>query len=216
MKRDSADEHPSRAAHVVRQGECVESIAEGSGHFWVTLWDHPDNAALRRERKDPNVLEPGDVVVVPPLEIKKVDLATSRVHRFRRKGVPSRLRVRFLEEGEPLAHREYVIEVDGRTLTGETDGDGRIDQPIPPRAGTAVVTIGEERYTFALGSVDPIETIEGAAQRLHNLGYDCPAEAKEVSEMRGALRELQHAHDLPVTGELDDATRAALREAHGC
>ena len=52
--------------HTVQQGESVESIAHAAGHFWDTVWQHPDNAALRQLRRSPHVLLPGDVVFEHP------------------------------------------------------------------------------------------------------------------------------------------------------
>ena len=51
--------------HVVRQGECIESIAHDHGLFWPTVWNHPKNRELRQRCAAPNVLAPGDTVAVP-------------------------------------------------------------------------------------------------------------------------------------------------------
>jgi hypothetical protein len=49
----------------VHQGDCLNSIADETGFFWETLWNHASNDSLKQQRRDPNVLEPGDVVHVP-------------------------------------------------------------------------------------------------------------------------------------------------------
>jgi hypothetical protein len=206
----------STRPYIVRSGDCIESIADRAGHFWETVWNHPDNEALRSEREDPNVLAPGDVVKIPELRPKTESLATSKVHRFRRKGVPSRLRMQFLDEGEPIAGVAFTLEVAGKTIHGQTDGDGRIDEPLPPRATSAVLTLGEEVYHLSLGGVDPITTALGVTQRLHSLGYRCETNEEEGPRLRAAIRTLQHTHGLDETGEVDDATRDALREEYGC
>jgi hypothetical protein len=55
--------------HRVRQGECLASIAARHGlPSAEALFDHPDNAELKRRRKHPGVLSPGDVVKVPERE----------------------------------------------------------------------------------------------------------------------------------------------------
>ena len=34
-------------SRIVEPGECVASIAADEGYAWETLWNHPDNAALK-------------------------------------------------------------------------------------------------------------------------------------------------------------------------
>jgi N-acetylmuramoyl-L-alanine amidase len=51
--------------HVVREGECLASIAFENGFFPDTIWRHADNSALKERRENPNVLQPGDVLFIP-------------------------------------------------------------------------------------------------------------------------------------------------------
>ena len=62
--------------HEVQEGECILSIAEAAGLFWETLWNHPDNADLKRERGSPHLLRPGDRLTVPELTKKSESCAT--------------------------------------------------------------------------------------------------------------------------------------------
>jgi len=48
--------------HLVRPGDCIASLAATCGVSVATIWDHPDNAALRQRRASPHQLMPGDVV----------------------------------------------------------------------------------------------------------------------------------------------------------
>lgn len=236
--------------HKAQQGESVESIAHAAGHFWQTVWEHPENAALRELRKSPHVIHPGDVVFVPDLREKKIGCATGMQHPFRRKGVPSRLKVRFLVDDEPRAGASYELFVDGtRQKEGATDGDGWLDEPISPTAALAEVHFAAEEepdepppghfeedgadvvreapppeakkkaparkivYSFALRRLDPASEVSGAKGRLRHLGYavgDPDAELDARTEE--ALRAFQTDHELEVTGALDDATQAKLRE----
>ena len=91
--------------HTVAQGECMASIACNHGFVPETIWNHPDNSALKEERGDLLILHPGDVVVIPDLRPREESGATETKHRFRRKGVPMILRMKFFkvkppEEGE--------------------------------------------------------------------------------------------------------------------
>lgn len=87
--------------HTIRQGECIESLADRYGFFPETLWKHADNSDLRELRKDQNILQPGDVVVIPDLELGEESAATEQKHRFRRKGVPAKMRIVFYKPVDP-------------------------------------------------------------------------------------------------------------------
>ena len=52
--------------HKVEPGESLYSIAHKYGiACWQSIYEHPDNADLRRRRPNPHVLHPGDEVRVP-------------------------------------------------------------------------------------------------------------------------------------------------------
>src|SRR5262249_36338014 len=128
--------------HVVRPGDCLTSIAAEHGFFWETLWNLPENRDLKERRRDPFTLVPGDVVHVPDLRVRDFSRETGKTHRFQRRGVPAKLKLRLLSpDGKPRANLDYVLTVDGVELTGVTDGDGRIERYIKPNArqGTVVV-----------------------------------------------------------------------------
>ena len=207
--------------YTVAQGDCIESIAQKHGHFWETLWDHPDNADLKKQRKDPNVLLPGDVVFVPEKRAKDESGGTGERHRFRRKGVPSMLRIVVRVADEPRANQPYTLVIDGEQFTGTTDSEGLVEQAIPPDAKSGKLILGplgeQDEYELSLGCVDPVTEISGVQGRLDNLGFDCgPADGELNDKTKVALKEFQEKYELPVTGEPDEATRKKLEEVHGC
>ena len=76
--------------YVVKPGDCMASIAVEHNFLWETLWNLPENAALKDSRQDPYVLLPGDQVFIPELRPKEVPRATDN---FTRKGVRECLRI---------------------------------------------------------------------------------------------------------------------------
>lgn len=208
------------AKHTIKQGECISSIAFTYGLFPDTIWNDPDNKELKEKRKSLNILHPGDIIVIPDKRIKEEPAAAEKIHRFRRKGVPEKFKMQFLdEEDKPLANQNYIMEIDGISSTGTTDGDGKIEQIIPPNAKSGKIVIGEIRHEYLLnfGHIDPIEEISGVQGRLNNLSYDCGiVDGVLGQQTKEALLAYQKDHGLNQTGDIDAETRQHLKEKHGC
>lgn len=225
--RCSGDEAPSQPQsdgpvgggdYVVQQGDCISSIATAHGFFWETLWNHAENAELKRRRTDPNVLLEGDRVHIPELTIKEESGATEKRHRFRKKGEPAKLRLRLLDaQDRPRANLPYRLLIEGSWQEGTTDGDGKLEHSIPPHTREAVLDIrGEGSIPLTLGGLDPVSAISGVQQRLRNLGYDCGAgEGEWNEESRGAMKRFQESQGLTATGDPDQASRDKLVQVHG-
>ena len=126
----------------VRAGDCIASIAERAGVSVETIWNHPQNEQLRRQRDDPNVLYPGDIVFVPEREPGSFSGACEQRHRFRRLGVPLRLRMRimqFPEEQDEQQPREAATETrynrdvsmeDPEPVTSPQEWEPRVNVPF--------------------------------------------------------------------------------------
>lgn len=206
--------------HPVAPGECLSSIAFTTGFFPETIWNAPENAELRSQRERGTILAPGDVVFIPDKRPKTESVNTGAVHPFRRRGVPSKLHLQVLDDGEPVANQPYVVSVDGAARSGTTDPEGRIRVSIAPNARKAKVKVGQGadliQYELSLGHLRPIDDVAGVQARLEALGHDCGGEDGVVGERtREALRGFQRKHALPESGEIDEATRAKLREVFG-
>jgi N-acetylmuramoyl-L-alanine amidase len=205
----------------VKQGDCISSIAFEHGFFADTIWNHPNNAELKKKRQNPNVLMPGDVVFIPDKRLKEVSEPTEQVHKFRCKNTPEKLKLQLLLENQPRANEKYELEVDGLKFSGTADGDGRIRQSIPPNAkqGKLILKKGEENeevYQLRLGNLNPSDEITGAQGRLRHLGFFFGAINGETShELAHAVQEFQISKNLEPSGELDDQTVNALKEAYG-
>lgn len=179
----------------VAQGESVESIAAETGHYWPSLWDHPENGALRGKRQSPHILRPGDELVIPRPRPKTVSVISGAQHAFRRRGIPSRLRLQVMLHWKPRAHEKYVLIVDNKDqVEGCTDEQGFIDCPISPTACAATLEVGEggnqQTLRLRLRYLDPIDDDSGVKQRLHNLGYLTTADAEEEQAAQEALSAL--------------------------
>jgi hypothetical protein len=207
-------------AHVVRQGESLESIALEHGFLPATLWNDPGNASLKRERKDPSVLLPGDKVHVPDRRPRQESAPDAQRHRFRRKGLPSKLHLKVLKDGEPRANAPYTLNIDGKLSRGSLDGDGVVEVPVPPNAQRGTLTVGKDEsdqqvFDLRLSGLDPLESISGVQQRLNNLGYPCPKTGELDDQTRAALADFQRAGGVEATGEPDQTTRDRLAKEHG-
>jgi N-acetylmuramoyl-L-alanine amidase len=206
--------------HKVVDGDCLSSIAYQHGFFPANVWDAPENRELRDGRPEPNVLQAGDVVVIPDRRARSEKCQTDRRHVFRRKGVPERLRFQFHVGEEPRAGEPYELVVDGEMVASQhsTDGEGRIEHWIRPDARKATVRFleTEEEYDFALGGLDPLESVKGVKGRLKSLGFFAGAiDGAATDELRIALETYQSARGLARTGEADAPTRAALQGEYG-
>jgi N-acetylmuramoyl-L-alanine amidase len=203
--------------YMVRQGECVRSIAVREGFYWETLWGHPENAGLKQKRKDPTILSEGDELFIPGREEKTESCATDRRHEYRRKGLPEKLKVKLMAGEKPIADTDYILNIDGENRSGTTDGDGVLEESIPASGRRAMLWIGEDKkgIEIRLGHLDPVEEISGLQARLSNLGYF----SGEVDGVMGpktaaALRRFQKKEGLEETGEPDGKTLDALDKAH--
>jgi len=205
--------------YTVKQGDCISSIAHQHGLLPKKIWDHPDNAQLKENREDLNILKPGDVVFVPEKEEKEESGATEQRHRFRKKGVPAKLRLQLKTGDKPRADESYILDIDGEVFSGATDGDGKLEHPVPPNAKRGLLLVGgnQEEYVLNLGHIDPIDEVSGVQARLNNLGFDCG----KVDGVRGpkteaAIKEFQKQYDLNETGNMDQQASEKLREVYGC
>ena len=54
--------------YTVKKGDTLSAIARRHGFkTWQEIYNHPDNEAFRRKRPNPNLIHPGDVLMLPGL-----------------------------------------------------------------------------------------------------------------------------------------------------
>jgi N-acetylmuramoyl-L-alanine amidase len=199
--------------HVVRNGDCLASVAAANGVPWNRIWNEPGNAELRALRKDPSVLFEGDTLVIPERVRHEEQGATEQRHRFRVVGSQVRVKLRLLIDDRPLAKVSYRLRIDGALeLHGMTDSEGFVDAPISATAvaGELIVSTASHElfYSLRFGALDPIDTTSGVAQRLSQLGF-------AVDDLAAAVAAFQTKAQLSTSGQLDEPTRARLLAEYG-
>ena len=209
----------------VTNGEHTASIASESGFLSPnTVWNAPENAELRQKRPDMNLLALGDEIFVPELDPAVFTGGSNQEHSFTVTRSRVELRVTFLDlAGKPLAGKSLVIEDDDGHQEVTTDGDGLLILEVSSRERRVDVfepdpESGKSRLfaTLDVGMLDPNDEDLGPRERLVNLGYIADdSEFGGDLELELAIEEFQADQKLPVTGTLDDATKAALETAHG-
>ena len=215
--------------HVIEQGEHLSQLAAQYGfRDYLTIWDHPNNAALKDKRQNPNVLFPGDSVFIPDKEKKSVSRPTGDRHRFQLKKQPLMLRVVIRDfDREPLANAKCTIQIDGQEKELTTDGQGRISLPIPKDAEAGLLVCDHPLLPFPvrtpikIGHLDPVVEVSGQKARLNNLGYFAgPVEGKSEEENEAmflsAVEEFQCDNGLVVDGKCGPNTQAKLKQVHDC
>jgi N-acetylmuramoyl-L-alanine amidase len=213
--------------HRVQKGECFASIATRYGFSsWRKLYDHPSNRALRERRPNPNLLAPGDEVAIPEARPLARRVATNTTQTITLKTEPTLLRLKIPEEGE----FRYQIRLEGSVIVGDIVAPGVIEHEVPLGARTAEFTIWPHRFerpehagreatiwSLSIGALRPADDVRGVQARLVNLGYFNGREDGQLTpETVAALRAFQEEEGLDVTGNCDQATRAALVSRFGC
>jgi N-acetylmuramoyl-L-alanine amidase len=210
--------------HVVRQGECMTQIARRHGFAdFTVVYDHPDNAELRKRRPNPHVLRPGDEVAIPDRELKSVPCATCKTHRFVAKRPTRALRVELQDaSGEPIAGAPFRLAAGGWAQTGKTSATGLVEAKIPIELSELRLELGRLVRVLHVGHLDPLretddDGVPGVQARLANLGWNPgPVDGVVGPRTRRAIRAFQRSCGLRPTGSIDDALLAKLEAEHGC
>ena len=207
--------------HTIEPGDSTTKLAFENGLFPGSVWNHAENSQLKSQRKDLNVLHPGDVLFLPEKVLKEESCATEQHHKFKRKGVPEKLRVQFLDlYGKPLANKPYKLDLDGNQTRGDLDGDGKLDIYIPPNARQGRIEVGPNgalaTMDLNLGHLDPVSELSGVQARLKNLGFYHGALDGQASEQTdAAVLAFRNANGLEAKAEVNDELRDRLKQVHG-
>jgi hypothetical protein len=212
----------------VGANQTTSSLALELGFFWRDIWEHGENAALKEKRKDPNVLFAQDDIFIPEKVKKTVSKGSESEYTFKRKGEPSKLKMRLLALDKPRKNENYVLKVAGKLIQGTTDGDGKLEHFIPGNAKIAQLILreGKEIMNLTLGGLDPLDLATGVIQRLNNLGYKTGSSAKAgvlakdafndpkklSKKLINAIKTFQADNNLEQSGTIDDKVLALLKK----
>jgi hypothetical protein len=217
-------QQPAKARRI-EPGDCLAKIAFELGYAKDTIWNFGPNEALKTTRKNKYILQPGDILQIPPRRPKQIAAQVAKCYTLRLTDVPEILRVRFVTFSlKPRANSPYLLHIESASGSiipdrkGSTDGAGFLIESIPPDAISAEVWFGtgqfREIYQIDLGQVNPLDSTAGIQSRLRNLSYldNCVATGKLDELTIAALKRFQSDNQLPATGQPDAATRAKLEE----
>ena len=206
--------------YTVQEGDHLSAIAEKFGfRDFKTIWDDPQNADLKQSRTDAHILNPGDQLFIPDKQQKKAPASTGKATYFQvpAQSLELRLVLKDFDE-QPAPGLACELEVEGAVQKLVSDDSGMIKAKIPRKAQTGTLRIPDLDLEMPLkiGHLDPPDQDHGWQARLINLGfYDGAVGSTDQERLGYAIEEFQCDHGLPVTGQLDDGTRAALLAAHG-
>jgi hypothetical protein len=202
----------------VQKGDCIKSLSKQFGFLPDKIWQDPNNDDLRNQRQDPYVLLAGDQLFIPEKEIRNESAPTDQKHNYVVTAVATKLRIKLLDEEEPIANTPCTLTVKGVSYSGSTDGDGLFERSIPADAATATLVV-ENNFSIELrlGELDPADSVTGLQQRLVNLGYFAGPVSGQVDEdMKTAILRWQQDYNLEASGEADSETQASLKAQYGC
>jgi hypothetical protein len=147
--------------HTVARGECIFTIANATGHKWETIWDAPENKALRDKRQQPGVLLAGDVVAVPALTPKSVSLAMDATHTLKVELNLVTVRLRILQSPE----HDKAEPASGQQTAGspkhlEVEDPEPVEPPPPEPRKQAAYEVRVDKKVVASGTTDQDGVLE--------------------------------------------------------
>ena len=213
--------------HVVGRGESLSAIAARHGRRKQDILDHPDNLTLKAKRKNPEALLPGDRLTIPDFDERLEDVATEREHTFVVEIPTIEVKLRVVDHlHRALAGKQYRLEHEAARWQGTLGDDGDFSHDLPASATTATLRVwlhdkdddgddeGDLVYPLHIGGLDPHDEPSGVQMRLAGLGYAVSASGQIDDATRSALRAFQKRHGLTASGEADAETQEELRRIH--
>jgi len=209
----------------VKQGDYISKIAYQHGFAdYRTVWNLGDNSELKKKRKNPSVLLPGDKVFLPEWAEKAESGATDKRHIFKLHAPPLMLRivVRNIDD-QPMKNTLCRLEVEHEIYSLTTNDAGMIEHAIPKNSEHGKLQVFDSegqlafQYTLLIGHLDPIDVESGERARLNNMGYFAGYSGTDEKQLKWAIEEFQCENAVkPVDGAYDGRTQEKLEKTYGC
>lgn len=208
-------------SYTVQQGDHLSGIAQQFGFQNIdTIWNHPNNAALKQQRKNPHILFPGDQLFIPDKTDKNAPAPTTKMNKYQVDLTPLKLNLKLQDvNGDPVASKPVKIVLEGDIVPPpSTDGNGKTSSTIKKTAQNGLLVLGDLEFPLLVGHLDPIDQQSGQIARLNNLGYEAgDPTTVDADAFESAVEEFQCDNGIkPITGNCDSATQDTLKSVHGC
>jgi N-acetylmuramoyl-L-alanine amidase len=215
----------SEVRYVVKAGDSLSLIARKFGFMdYKTIYNHPENAAFKEKRPNPNLISPGDVIIIPEKKQKTAQVQVGGSVKITVKCQRQILRLRLVSGDSALKNETYSLYIKGSGSMPElliegkrTDSDGIMEEEIPSEyleAGSAEIVSGGIHFTVLLGGLDPIEKISGIKQRLRNLGFPISSGNELDDNDVASIMLFKKKYGLETKGNSDEDFRRKLCEVH--
>ena len=202
--------------YTVRSGDTLWAIGEKFSLPWEKIWNAPQNDQFKKDRGNPNILYPGDELVIPDREQRDESGGTEQKHSFKKPG-KARIRIAVLDlDHEPMAGVEFKFVRSSEVLAeGSTGSDGIAELKLAKRAGGISLVLPWGEFPVEVGELDPANTVRGIQQRITNLGIDAgPIDGIYGPLTRAGIVAFQRIEGIDETGEPDEDLIKKLRERH--
>jgi len=203
----------------VKKGECLSLIAARYGMHWKTIWNHPENDALKNKTRNPNILDVGQFIFVPDHETKKYTIHTDNIHKFVKLGAKTKVKFKLMRHFKERKALDFLITTDCKEkITGTTDSDGFVNISVHPKCRALVLEIkddwGIEKYEIKLNALTLYEQDNGKKQRLDNLSGTNEMKLREKASFDKSIAVFQYLNDMELTGNMDKTTEDKLFKTH--
>ncbi len=214
-------------SHTVAQGETLTRIARQYKYSsWKKIYEHPDNEEFRALRSDPDIIYPGDQIIIPDIEPKKMSARSGKSHTFCVKREIEIFKVKISNgAGSAWEGKRVAIEIGGQTIVTMLPKDGLLEIPLPQGNESDATLkiflddnsdIPSHQFDILLAHLDPVEELSGVQARCNLLGHDCGVTDGIMGQKtREGVKSFQAEYDLDIDGEPGPITKAKLKEVYG-